>query len=87
MRELVPMLLQVLAMLTKAKQMIDDGHMTAEELDRNLMMNLQVCLPVASRHSFVTDWQACYPCTKLSLLSDDFQVPASVRTPARTKPR
>jgi hypothetical protein len=33
---------QVLAMLDKAKRMIDEGRMTAEELDRNLTLNLQV---------------------------------------------
>lgn len=29
-------------MLDKAKRMIDEGQMTPEELDRNLMLNLQV---------------------------------------------
>ena len=34
--------MQVLAMLDEAKRLIDEGRMTPEELDRNLLVNLQV---------------------------------------------
>lgn len=34
--------MQVLAMLDEAKRLIDEGRMTPEELDRNLLINLQV---------------------------------------------
>ena len=36
------MKVQVLAMLDEAKRLIDEGRMTPEELDRNLLINLQV---------------------------------------------
>ena len=32
-------------MLAAAKSAIDDGRITPEELDRNLMAQLQVCAP------------------------------------------
>ena len=34
--------MKVLAMLDEAKRLIDEGRMTPEELDRNLLINLQV---------------------------------------------
>jgi hypothetical protein len=54
---------QVLAMLDEAKRLIDEGRMTPEELDRNLVMNLQVRFArMRERHVFA-------PCAQDAVLA------------------